>query len=306
MSRALIENKEVVVTGKLFRMVRLRAEGYEFVDNPGQFMDKLRDGKIRADLFSFTQRIPDRTPKYPYRFEWDKFAVMPIDTYEKWWKDQINDKTRNMVRRAAKKGVVIRQVPLDDDLVKGIAGIHNESPLRQGKPFTHYNKPLETVKKDHISFVDKSDFIGAFLEGELIGFIKLVHQGEWSSMMQIISKVSHRDKAPTNALLAKAVEICAEKGVHQLQYGIWSSRGLGEFKIRHGFQPVAVPRYYVPLNLKGHLMLRGKLYRRPGDYVPGAIWDLLMNLRGKWYSYKFRNHKSDGAVAQLAEHRAKA
>jgi hypothetical protein len=36
--------------------------------------------------------------------------------------------------------------------------------------------------------------------------------------MQIISMISHRDKAPTNALLAKR-EICAERGVPKLQYG---------------------------------------------------------------------------------------
>ncbi len=63
--------------------------------------------------------------------------------------------------------------------------------------------------------------------------------------------ISERDKAPTNALIAKAVEICAEAGVGLLQYGIWSRRSMGAFKKHNGFQAVEVPRYYVPLNWRG-------------------------------------------------------
>ena len=157
--------------------------------------------------------------------------------------------------RRLKKGVVLRNVPLDDELVRGIKTIYDESPVRQGKRFKHYGLDLEALHAAHASYLDRSEFVGAFLDDRLIGFIKLVHQPGWSSLMQIISLISERDKAPTNALIAKAVEICAEKQIPRLQYGIWSRRTIGDFKERHAFEEYRVPRYYVPLTPLGQAAL---------------------------------------------------
>ena len=51
---------------------------------------------------------------------------------------------------------------------------------------------------------------------------------------------SHQDSRPTNALLAKAVELCEAKGVScliygQFNYGNKRDNPLREFKIRCGF-----------------------------------------------------------------------
>jgi hypothetical protein len=294
------------ISGRLFKTLKLRDEGYEFVDHPNQVLELLRELRIKADLFSFTQRLSEPIVRYHYYSEVDSLAVLSISTYEHWWKKQINDKTRNMVRKAEKKGVVLRMVEFSDELVAGIQSIHDEQPIRQGKPFKHYGKPFEIVKRDHSSFLDRSDFIGAYFEGELIGIVKLVHQGVWSNLMQIISKIAHREKAPTNALIAKAVQVCAERGISQLQYGQWSSRGIGDFKLHHGFERREVPRYFIPLNGKGRLMLRFGLHRSLLDAFPPHMVDFLMDMRTKWYHFKFRDHRFKGAVAQLAEHRAKA
>ena len=55
------------------------------------------------------------------------------------------------------------------------------------------------------TFPDTSVFIGAFLEEKLIGFAKLTHDEGCSqaAIMHIVAKVQHRDKAPTNALVAQ-------------------------------------------------------------------------------------------------------
>jgi hypothetical protein len=282
----LIDNKEIMVTGRFPRIARLKAEYYEFVEDPHDFITKSKAGKLRADLFTFLQGVSDRNPHYDFHLEWESIAVLPITTYEHWWKNQIKDKTRNMIRRAQKKGVEIREVEFNEDLVKGIEGIYNDSPLRQGKPFGHYGKDFETLKKAHISYVERSDFIGAYYENELIGFIKLVHGKGVSNLMQIISKISHHSKAPTNALIAKAVEICAHKGVPLLHYGVWSRRSLGDFKKHHAFEPFDVPRYFVPLNVRGKLILKLKLHQRLKDHLPERWLDYLAGLRTKWYSYK--------------------
>ena len=136
---------------------------------------------------------------------------------------------------------------------------------------------------------DRSVFIGAYFEGKLIGFIKVILLGKSASIMQIISMVSHRDKAPTNALLGKAVELCAGRGVQNLQYGIWSRRSMGDFKLHHGFPEVEMPRYFVPLNFRGRLALSLKLHRSLLDVLPGKFVDYFAGLRTKWYLFKYRS-----------------
>src|SRR2546426_692301 len=218
-----IEGKQVVQSGVLPRLAKLRSEYHDYIDSPENFLLHLKNANTRADVFTFLQALPVQTPTYDYVLDWDEIAVLAIDTYENWWKCQINDKTRNMVRKAAKKGVLVRQVEFSNDLAKGIHEIYNESPLLQGKPSKHYGKDFETLKKAHATFLAQSTFLGAFHGDALIGFIKLIwhSNGQSASIMQIQSLVAHRDKAPANALLAKAIETCAERGIHYLQYGIW-------------------------------------------------------------------------------------
>ena len=102
-------------------------------------------------------------------------------------------------------------VNFDDQLVRGISDIYNETPIRQGRKFWHYGKSFEQVKAENATYPDRSEFIGAFFNGELIGFIKFVMVNNVARIMQIVSLEAHTDKRPTNALLAKAVEIAARK-----------------------------------------------------------------------------------------------
>ncbi len=284
----IIENKEVVLSGRFVRIARLRAEYYDFVESPESFLREVKKSGLSADIFSFLQRVTDGSPKFPYHVQRETISVVRISSYDNWWKKQISDKTRNMIRRAQKKGVVIRVVEFNNQLINGIKGIYDEAPIRQGKPFLHYGKDFETLRKDHISYIDQSEFIGAFLGDELIGFIKLVHGQGVSNCMQIIAKVEHRDKAPMNALLAKAVEICAQRGVSMLHYGLWSRRGLGDFKKHHAFERLDVCRFFAPLNFRGRISIALKLYRKPADFAPGNVVDFCAGLRTKINLMKFR------------------
>ena len=282
----LIENKEVIVSVKFPKIARLKAEYYEWVDDPHNFLLKLKVERVRADLFTFLQKVGDRKTFNNYYVETDSIAIVQITTYKDWWTKQINDKTRNMIRKAEKKGVETKIIELNDDLIKGIKEIYDESPFRQGKPFIHYNKDLNTLKSDHISFLDQSQFIGAFYKDELIGFVKLVHGERISHLMQIISKLGHRNKAPTNALLAKTIEICSQQSIPYLHYGIWSKRGLGVFKKNHAFERYELKRYFVPLNMKGKMILKLTLHHGIKERLPERWVEFLINLRGKWYSGK--------------------
>ncbi|PYU09098.1 MAG: hypothetical protein DMG37_24405 [Acidobacteria bacterium] len=190
---------------------------------------------------------------------------------------------RSAVKKAARLGIVTKQVNCDDSLVKGIMAIYNESPFRQGKPFWHYNKDFETIKEISSTYLDRSTFIGAYYKDELVGFIKMVKVGSVAYTFHVISMIKHFDKKPTNALIAKAVEICAANGMSHLVYGNFIYRdaksSLTEFKRRNGFQEALVPRYYVPLTAKGKAVLAMNLHHGIGHVLPQSIWRVLLNTR---------------------------
>lgn len=282
-----IDDHSFAISGHWPRIARVRDEPFACITDPERVLQRMKRQPIAADIFSFSQELADTTPKYPYHFEWDSHAVVPVTTYEQWWKKQINDKSRNMVRKAQKNGVELRLVEFDDALVKGIVDIYNETPVRQGKAFWHYGKDFHTIKRDHETFLERSEFIGAYLYGELIGFAKLVYGRNVASLMQIISKVGDRDKAPSNALIAKSVERCADRGIGYLHYGVWSKGGLGAFKTSHAFVRHEVPRYFVPLTLKGNLLLKANLHRSWTQLLP-AVWiERLAPMRQKWNALKY-------------------
>ena len=189
-------------------------------------------------------------------------AVLPVSTYENWWTHQIGFKARNKAKQAEKKGVVVREVSFDDELVRGIWEIYNECPVRQERLFPHYGKSLEAVREMSATYLESSVFIGAYDSGKLIGFIKLVVDDTrtQAGMMHIISRLQCRDKAPTNALVAQAVRSCADRRIPHLvyskfAYGKKAQSSLSDFKERNGFQRVDMPRYYVPLTALGRTRL---------------------------------------------------
>jgi hypothetical protein len=288
MTEISIENIAVSIRGRLFRTAWVRDEPYDCVAEPNEFIKKLKRFRSSADLFTFTQEIGDEVPKHDLHLGWERLAVLPITTYNDWFDEQIGFKPRNKIRKAQKAGVKLRCLEFNDECIQGIMGIYNESPLVQGRHNWHYGKDFETMKKMLGTFPDRSEFVGAFYGDEMIGFIKLVRGKRFGGLMHILSKNSHRDKAPTNALVAKAVEICAERKLSYLQYGIWSRRGLGDFKTSNCFKCLSVPRYFVPLNIKGGLMLKLGLHRKYREYIPNQWWDTAVIFRNKWNKYWYR------------------
>jgi hypothetical protein len=288
--------QQISIKGHLLCIARLEADKYQFVDDPESVLDGLRKCGTRIDLFTFMQRLPETEPKYDYPMEWDNLAAMRVTTFEHWWNKQIGFKARNKARQAAKKGVVIREVPFNDTLVKGIWEVYNECPVRQGRRFSHYGKDIDTVYREEATFLDSSIFIGAYLGETLIGFIKLVHDQTrtQAGLMNIISMIRHRDKAPTNALVAQAVRSCAERGISYLVYSNFSYGNkerdtVSDFKKRNAFRRIDLPRYYVPLTGFGSAAFRLGLHKRFADRVPEPVLAKLRELRNSWYTRKLES-----------------
>ena len=245
---------------------------------PQPVIEGLRALDRRVDLFTFTQRLADVKPRFSYPMIWDNLAAQPISTFDHWWTRQVDKKTRNMVRRANKKGIVTREVPFDGDLVEAIWRIYNETPVRQGKKYPHYGKSLQAVHDEEATHLESSVFIGAFLENEMIGFGKIVFDdsGTQAGLMNIISLVSKRDSAPTNALIAQAVRSSiAQKAAYlvysRFSYGEKKEDSLSQFKKNNGFAKVLIPRYHVPLSTGGVLALRLGIHRGLADRIPEPI-----------------------------------
>jgi hypothetical protein len=290
-----VQGKEIRVEGRLIRTARLDADKYHFLEDPEPVLEGLRNCGSRIDLFTFIEKLPGTAPKYSYPMEWDNFAALPISTFENWWTKQIGFKGRNKAKQAEKKGVKIRAVPLDDALVRGIWEIYNECPVRQGRRFPHYGKDLETVRREEATYLESSQFLGAFYEDKLIGFIKLVtdESGTQAGLMNIVSMIQHRDKAPTNALVAEAVRSCAQRGIAYLvysnfAYGKKQRDSLSDFKERNAFQRIEVPRYYVPLTALGKASFRLGLHHRLADLFPEPVAAKLRELRNNWYNRRFQ------------------
>lgn len=290
-----INNNNVVVTGKWIKMATVEAEKWlegQVVNNPEFFVARLKNSRLKADIFTFAQRLPNTQPRYGYYMEWDNLAVIPITSFDEWWTKRATQVTRKNVRRAKKRGVVVKLAKFDNELVEGILKIYNESPVRQGRFFWHYGKDFDTVKKENSSYMSNSDFICAYHNYELIGFIKLVYTGKEARIMQIISMTKHQDKRPTNALIAKAVEICEMRNMEFFIYGEYiygknTRSPLIEFKRRNGFEMFKIPRYYIPLNIKGEVILKIKLHHGIVGLIPEKVYSLLLNTRAKWYQKKF-------------------
>ena len=284
--------RTVVVTGKWISTAQIKDEDVVegvTVEAPDSFIIKLKESNLKADDFTFAQRPTDVTPKFDCYSEWDNWAAMPTTCFKDWW-ENLPQESRKNVRRATKRGVVVKVTPFDDDLVKGVHRIYNGIRVRDGRPFWHFGQDIQSVRRGLATYLDRSEFIAAYWGEELIGFVKMVYVDDLAMLFHLISMDEHYDKRPANALIAKAAEVCEQKGVSHLIYtkfiyGNKRRSSLVEFKRRNGFQQVNFPRYYIPLTLRGKLFVWLRLYRGFSGLMPEPILQPLLSLRA-WYYKK--------------------
>lgn len=303
-----VEDRVVLSLGKWVRMASVHDEVWlegDGVKDPEAVLARIR-GVLPADVFTFAQKLPDIGPKYEYHMEWDNVAAIPLTTYADWWENRIPQESRKNTRRAGRRGVTARIAILDDEFVRGVTEIYNETPVRQGKPFPKYGQDFTTVKRDISQLLDRSLFLGAYHGDELIGFIKLVFIGKVASILSINSKNCHFDKRPTNILMAKAVEIAVEKKMTHLIYGRYTygnkaASPLTEFKRRNGFEQINLPRYYIPLNWRGRVVLALNLHRGLVGMLPGPVVDFLVSARAWMMEKKAHRNAGGKAGSQLED-----
>ncbi len=286
-----VNAQELVTQGTWLKIASMHDEDWAetAIADPDACIARLKERTAapRADIFSYCQKVPDTVAHYNYPMEMRSIAVAHVARFRDWW-DGISRETRRNIKLAEKRGVHTRIRSLGTDVIEGIREIQNETPIRQGRRYRHYGKSFEEVQRDYSSFADRSDLICAYFEDELIGFIKLVYRGDVASILQLNTKMAHYDKRTANGLLAKAVEICEERKIAYLTYGLYNygnkgNSSLRQFKERHGFQEMLTPNYYVPLTLWGGFCVRTKLYRGLKGMLPPRLIDAALKAREKWY-----------------------
>ena len=292
---ARIDGRTVIATGRWLKIAALQdeelIEGEPVVD-PASFVLHLKQTGLNADIFTFPQRLPDTAPKYSYCMEWENFAVIPITTFSDWWSRRVEPSVRRAVRKAAKTGVAVKLAEFDDTFVQGIVDIYNETPIRQGRRFWHFQKSFDAVKRENSTYAQRNTFLSAYYQGELIGFVRMTRADGVAHLVQILTMMKHYDKRPANALIAKAVEICEQMGISYLMYYNYTyndpNSSLTEFKRRCGFEQVLLPRYYAPLTLKGEIALKLGLHRGLARCIPRSVVTHLLKLRSFWYARRLK------------------
>lgn len=290
-----IDGKCVVVQGQLVSVARLKDEWYDDIGDPQVIIEGLKTCSPRPDIFTFWQRLPDTEPIHSYYHESEALSALPLKDFSYWWEKQIRTDTRKKAKRAEKRGIEIRLVCLDDEFVRGVREIFDETPVRRGKPFWHYRKTFAELKEVLSRDLPKSKFIGAYDRGKLVGFVKLVvAEGRFANPGFIVSKIEYRNKYVNNALLAKSVEVCTEDHVPYMTYTGWRRGSQAEFLMRHGFEKTFVPRYWIPLTTKGTIALRLGLHRNIRTYIPKPLFNVLRNIKAAYCNRRYGSNGEEG------------
>lgn len=297
-----IDGELIVVKGKFFRLAEVFDDYWVLADtlpDPDKIVTLLKKRPHIADAYTFAQRSPDVEPRYEFPMSWENDAVINVSSYEKWFKEQISSAARRNIRKSERMGVTVKSVPYDEEYVRGIKSIYDESPFRGGRRFWHYGKNFESVEAENGTYRDRATFLAAYIDAEMIGYMKIVWDTQSAAVMQILSKLSSRDARTNNAMLAEAVRQCETRGIPSLRYesfiyGGRTGSSLTRFKRENGFVQVDVPRFHVPLTLKGKVLIKLGLHRKSiKDLIPDQVRNALIQLREKWYKIRLSSQLTE-------------
>lgn len=69
-------------------------------------------------------------------------------------------------------------------------------------------------------------------------------------------------------------------------YGNKRKTPITQFKTRHGFEEMLIPRYYVPVTVWGRLYLKLGLHRGMLGILPNRVINAGLAVRAKWYQFR--------------------
>lgn len=244
-------------------------------------------GRKEVDLFAFVHRTflheSPTSVVYPFHCEFENLAILKVASYDDWWRNTLKKKERQSVNKAEKSGVRVKEAEINDDFLRSLQQIHNETQFREGRRYTHYGLSLQTLRA---RFHDIDDVLGAYFDGKLIAELGIAYGDRAAMFRTFTSSLVHRDKCPNNALVAEVVRKCAERNIHFLVYGNHYGYipSLDRFKEHQGFRKFSIPRYYVPLTMSGKLAVKLGVHRSVYYSMPPMLERALLPI----YNYASR------------------
>ena len=101
-----------------------------------------------------------------------------------------------------------------------------------------------------------------------------------------------------NGMIAKAVEICADRQIPFLTYTVWRRGDQAEFQKRNGFERIPVPEYFIPLTARGRIALQLGLHKGVKAALPEAWMVRLLSLRSWWYNNRYKRKSTSPSQNQ--------
>jgi len=99
--------------------------------------------------------------------KWDNMAAIPITSYEEWL-GSVSTDMRKDLKRGEKRGLVVRELEFSDEMIRGVVDINNDTPVRRASALCNFGKDFDTVKRGIRLYLDRSAFIGAYHNTELV------------------------------------------------------------------------------------------------------------------------------------------
>jgi hypothetical protein len=201
---------DIQITGAVLRTAHLALDAYESVDDPGATLEALRASRIRIDLFTFMQKLPDTSPKYGY----DGGITLPrcrcrrSITGGRSSQHQCSEGSR-----VAEKETVVARCLRRASSSGGFQSSTTSVPSGRANPSGTMGPGGRA--QENGTFQTEHLHRGVFEEpGRVLKLVCDRDQGQ-AGLMQIVSMIS-TGTGPVQALIAQAVRSAAERDRHPL------------------------------------------------------------------------------------------
>lgn len=169
-------------------------------------------------------------------------AILRIPSELKEYLQVIGPKSRNMLKKAERAGILCRLFNWNDHLDE-IFEINTSSEIRQGRKMTkNYRKYPRRVTIGQDSNFDIAH-IGAFVSQGLVAYAELYSYGNFSMVNRILGHKEFLKFGVMNALIMACVEYCIDHHVDYLNYLMMQDKdqdSLSAFKYRVGFRQYSI------------------------------------------------------------------
>lgn len=85
-----VNGDKLIARGKWLKIAQVCSEEMmeKELKDPEIYLAALKndtDQILKADIFSFTQKLPTTRPKYGYTMEWESVAAISLASFREWW-----------------------------------------------------------------------------------------------------------------------------------------------------------------------------------------------------------------------------